>query len=307
MDLTVLPSGDLVVLEGRGFSVFGPDGTYREFISSQAGLGSLQPDAFGAHPDGGVVVRRRQLPEANAEMAAGATMPAPILREPLVDGQDAVTLVPLVEPAPTVRELPGQGGRRMRMITMEAPPVFSRPLRWTLLNDGRVAVADKTDAYEVKIARNGRYTGVITRPIQPRVPTERDKEAARKERRTSLESGGNAVRVGGGGAFFSTGGGSGMPEEEIRRMLEEMEFAERVSVVRSLFSDPQGRLWIERAPSVWGQPSPIDLVAGDRYIGTVIGVEIPLAVSATGMAAWVEKDELDVERVVVKRLPATWK
>lgn len=306
MDLAILPSGDLVVLEPRGYSIFAPDGTYKDLVAAGGGLGSLQPDAFGAHPDGGVVVRRRQLPEANTELAEGATMPAPILREPL-DGGQPETLAALVEPAPTVREMPGQGGRTMRMVMMQAPPTFSRPLRWALRSDGSVAVAETTDAWEVKIASDGRFVRTLTRPLTPRAATERDRDAAREERRKSLASGGNTVRIGGGGAFFSQGGGSGMPEDQIRQMLAEMEFAETVAIIRDLFADGQGRLWVQRAPAVWGQPSPVDLIAGDRYVGTVMGVELPLAVSASGLAAWVEKDDLDVERVVVRKLPDSWK
>lgn len=98
-----------------------------------------------------------------------------------------------------------------------------------------------------------------------------------------------------------------MPEEEIRKLLDNMEFAERIDVVHDLFADPMGRLWVERAPAVWGDPPPLDLITtAGRYIGTVPGLDLPLAVSRTGLAAWVEKDEMEVEQVVVRRLPASW-
>ena len=57
-----------------------------------------------------------------------------------------------------------------------------------------------------------------------------------------------------------------------------------------------------------GRDEPIDLLSPDgRYIGTVTGLEMPRAVSASGLAAWVEKNDLDIEQVVVRRLPGAWK
>jgi hypothetical protein len=48
--------------------------------------------------------------------------------------------------------------------------------------------------------------------------------------------------------------------------------------------------------------------ANGRYIGTLPAQPLPNAVSASGLAAWVTTDdELGVERVTVRRLPAGWR
>lgn len=313
MSLAITADGKLVVGEGRGFSIFRTDGTFERLVPSGAGLGGMSFDAFAAHPDGGVIARTRALPQPGDPPAAeGARMAAPIVHFGLQEGQAPDTILPLTEPMPTVREMPGQGGRRMRIMTMSSPrPTFARGMQWVVLPDGHVAVAEETDGYEVRLAAAGAYTRTFTRAIQPRAPSERDRERAREERRESLKNGGNAVRISssGGAASFSLGsGGADMTEEQIRENLAGMTFAERIPVVQDLFADASGRLWVERAPRVWGDPAPIDLIAAadGRYIGTLEGIELPLATSRSGLGVWIEKDELEVEKIVVRRLPASW-
>jgi hypothetical protein len=48
------------------------------------------------------------------------------------------------------------------------------------------------------------------------------------------------------------------------------------------------------------------VTADGRYLGTVRGLRLPAAISATGRAAFLERDGDDVERVVVRQLPAGW-
>ena len=53
-------------------------------------------------------------------------------------------------------------------------------------------------------------------------------------------------------------------------------------------------------------PGAIDLFTADgEYRGTIAedGPRIPDAFGPDGLAAWIERDELDVPRVVVRRLP----
>ena len=44
---------------------------------------------------------------------------------------------------------------------------------------------------------------------------------------------------------------------------------------------------VERAPRVWGEPAPVDLIAAadGRYIGTLEGIALPLATSRSGHAS----------------------
>jgi hypothetical protein len=121
------------------------------------------------------------------------------------------------------------------------------------------------------------------------------------------------VSVRDGGAPQVSMGGPGqratMPPEEIEQQLANMTFAEVMPMVQGITTDPTGRIWVERSPAKFGEPGPIELITADgAYIGTITGKRRPGAVNANGtLAAWVERDDLDVERVVVRRLPATWK
>jgi hypothetical protein len=91
-------------------------------------------------------------------------------------------------------------------------------------------------------------------------------------------------------------------------MLRDAIFMDSIRCCGALTPIAQGRVWIGRTASDLGQRGAIDLVAGadGRYIGTIANDWIPNAVSRSGRAAYVQRDELGVEHVVVKMLPATW-
>jgi hypothetical protein len=305
--VAVLSDDRLVVLEGRGHSVFRPDGTFENFYAAGGGLGRFAGSRLYGHPAGGIVVQSRTLPEPGRALPEGGTMAAPIVHVGLDDAAEPRTILPLTEPAPVMREATGPGGQPLRMMVMGTPrEVFRSAPSWAMLGDGSVAFHEGGE-YRIRIGRGGAETQVLTRAIAARAPGDRDRERAREERRASLGSGPSVTVRGGGVATFSGTGGARMPEEEIRRMLDNMTFADRIDPVHDLFADPTGRLWVERAPTVWGDPPPLDLITmAGRYIGTVPGLELPLAVSRTGLAAWVEKDDMEVEQVVVRRLPASW-
>ena len=53
---------------------------------------------------------------------------------------------------------------------------------------------------------------------------------------------------------------------------------------------------------------PIDIAdASGRYIGTLPAGPLPSAFSASGLAAWIVRDELGIEQVTVRRLPQGWR
>ena len=69
--------------------------------------------------------------------------------------------------------------------------------------------------------------------------------------------------------------------------------------------DWAGQIWIQRTGRRVGDPWHVDVVDRDgRYVGTVESDEfvIPDAFGPNGLTAFIETDELDVPRVVVKRL-----
>ena len=79
-------------------------------------------------------------------------------------------------------------------------------------------------------------------------------------------------------------------------------------MIRELVGDGEGTLLVARETNpVGGDDLRIDVVTGaGRYVGTVRGQPMPLALGPQRLAAYVERDDLDVERLVVRRLPAAW-
>jgi hypothetical protein len=225
---------------------------------------------------------------------------------------EAKKLYAITLPSVTPKVTEGGGGNSRQVSVRFSPPAFEAPVLWGLLPDGTVAVADET-AYRVKLIRNGKATRVIERPFAARKVTDRDKARARELRRENMKSGRGMIvashTTGTGGSSSSIGTGASAPrmsDAEINQQLREMTFAETIPLLQGLFVDPKGRLWIERTAIDVGEDGPIDIIdATGRYIGTV-NAKMPDAISASGRAAYIERDDMDVERVVVRKLPAGW-
>lgn len=68
--------------------------------------------------------------------------------------------------------------------------------------------------------------------------------------------------------------------------------------------DWSDRIWVQRT-ALPGETGPIDILSADgRYFGSLApgGLRIPRAFGPDGLLAYVERDELDIQRVVVVRL-----
>jgi hypothetical protein len=88
-------------------------------------------------------------------------------------------------------------------------------------------------------------------------------------------------------------------------MFARTPFGDRIPAVQRLSADPRGRLWIERAGTVWGRPGPLDVLAADgSYVGTLAGEALPVAWGPGGLAAALERDAQGRTFVSVRRLPA---
>ncbi len=84
-----------------------------------------------------------------------------------------------------------------------------------------------------------------------------------------------------------------------------MGFHPLVPVIARLSSDPQGRIWVQRAGSEPGRPGPVDLLTPEEgYLGTLPsdGLRLPDAFGPDGLAAWVEADALGAAVVRVGRI-----
>ena len=166
---------------------------------------------------------------------------------------------------------------------------FTPGLHWGVLADGRVAYSDSSD-YAVKIAEAGRgIVRVLRRPLPPEPVTDGTMRAERDRRRERPDD------VGQGWTMLD-------PAER----LDNLEFFPEVPVIRGLATTWDGRIWVLRRGEDPLGDGPIDVLTADgRYLGSlrVDATAIPDAFGPDGLVAFIETNELDVQAVVVKRLP----
>ncbi|HEY8468942.1 MAG TPA: 6-bladed beta-propeller [Longimicrobiales bacterium] len=298
--------GTVIVADAahRNLTIFRPDGELDRTVPFDPAVGaffrSVQP-----HPRGGVLIEPAGVRQGRDGPQPYDSLPVLWMR---LDTADAKATQLVAVPAPPTRVARSGTPTTGLRVQVTPPPVFSPQLRWGPLPDGGLALTYET-GYRVHVmGPDGKTQRVIERPFRPRKVTERDKERAREERRARLERGTGVVRVTVTDAGRSTSIGGRLPQAEIDRNLASMEFAETIPVIFGLRTDPLGRIWVQRTDTREYGPGPIDLFAADgRYIGTLKDGVLPDAVSPSGRAAYIERDELDVQRVVVKRLPAGWR
>lgn len=305
MGMTVAADGRVVVFDlvNNAFSVFGTAGEYETLVRAPFGVRGNAGGMY-AHPQG-IVMAGSQLPDPEAGPGGAIRPTLPLLLVPL-DGSAPRTLYEAPAPPPQVET---GGSANERRVMVQPPPMFSPTVSYGVLPDGRLAVSHGTE-YAVRIVANGSPAAVLTRPLAPRDVSERDRDAAREARREALLTGAGMVRMENvNGRRSASVGGGGMPPQQVEQMLANMKFAETIAVVRNLTTDREGRIWVRRAggPGRYDE-GPIDLLAADgRYIGTIQSSDLPDAFGPNGLAAWIETDELDIPRVVVRRLPADWR
>jgi hypothetical protein len=321
VSMTIAPDGNVVISDvgRRTFSLFKPDGTFIKNVpfpeGQMPGLGDGNAaNALQAHPRAGVIARSRPF----LMMRAGPGGGPPPTPERTTDfnwydlaGKTTQLSTVKLPPAKTETSDAGSTGTQRRFTVRMQIPNFEAPIVFGVLPSGGIALAHNV-GYRIELTDpTGKVERVIERPsIAPRKVTDRDKRAVIERNREVMKSGaggGLQVRIGGGGGTsFSSGPPQDLPS--VDKMLEDATFMDSIPVLRRIDTDPQGRVWIGRTASDFGQRGAIDLVASadGRYIGTIMNDFIPNAVSRSGRAAYVQRDDLGVEKVVVKALPATW-
>ncbi|MDE2677255.1 MAG: hypothetical protein OXI76_05035 [Gemmatimonadota bacterium] len=94
---------------------------------------------------------------------------------------------------------------------------------------------------------------------------------------------------------------------QARDEVDNTEFYAEISVLRGLRATWNGSFWVQRrGDEPWDDEGPIDVLGPDgRYRGTLAAGApgMPMAFGPDGLVAFVERDELDVPTIVVKRLP----
>src|SRR5690606_19312668 len=110
-----------------------------------------------------------------------------------------------------------------------------------------------------------------------------------------------AIReVGEGITISSFGGGGGTCTVPPEKVVDERGVADVLPAIRDIAVAPDGTAWV-RHFAVKGEPAPIDVFSPDgAYRGTLpVGSPFPVAFFPDGRIIAIEKDELDVPRVVV--------
>ncbi len=207
-------------------------------------------------------------------------------------------------------------------LQMRPIQAFPPPLELGALRDGRVVIVDSV-GYRIKILAPagpaGEAVTTFERPLVPAEVTPRVRDAERERRLALLDSEevSQDVLMEGIATVFirPPSGSSGPPDpaaleaslrDTYRRQVGNMVFPEEVPVIARVAVDWSDRIWVQRT-ALPGEPGPTDILAADgRYLGTIApeGPRIPAAFGPGGLLAYIETDELGVQRVRVVRLAA---
>lgn len=304
--LAVMRDGRVVMgdLGHRAYHIFDANGDFERMVRMAPEPGDVRLTALQADPGGEAVINVVGAQNLSVGMAtAGRTTPytsRPVERL-ILTGDIAVK--------DTVAEgwLP-PGGNQSGLpfggqVNYGLPPrkVFGPHILAGVLPDGSVAFSDST-AYAIKIARPGEgIRRVLKRPFLPIRVTNRVIEAETERRVEEREARGvprmmiNGVNV--------------APESARESVVGYMELVgifDEVSIVRRLGARWNGEIWVQRHGEEPGDDDgPIDVLTMEgRYVGTYPAgaIAMPAAFGPGGLVAFIERDELGVESVVVRRL-----
>ena len=300
-------------VRNRGIALFDRAGEFLEDVRIDP-EGATPSGRLRAMPDHSLIAPARRMsfsPEGIMDREEGR----PITRFRLDGSTDLFHAAWAPPPRETRTDEAETGNIR---IQMEAGEAFPLPLALDLLSDGRVAIADSV-GYRVKLLdAEGGLVSTLERPVPPVAVTPAIEAAERERRLADLESGGGG---GGGGimtlsitAAAGSSGGNPMDSdgmrEALRRIREDqirdLAFPEEMPAITNLAVDWSDRIWVQRS-ALPGETGTIDILSADgRYFGSLPtdGLRIPGAFGPGGLLAYVERDDLGIQRVLVVRLMA---
>ena len=316
MGFAVLRDGTVVVSDvgHRAYQLFDASGEFQRMVRADDGPDAVSIPAHDIQPDprGGAVFAGGSV-GLTVMSAGGATAPPtsrPVLRVAL-DGEvaraDTVAdgwLPPRTDLDDLASsDVPGELRGALRGMAM--PTVFEPRFLVGILPDGGIVHSDSS-AYALKVTPPGaREAGrIIRRPFEPEPVTpevRREREERTAAARRALGGTGGSRRL----MFVGRAEGNN-PAPEATFELEDRYYHE-IPVLRGLATTWEGRIWVQRRGEEPESDGPIDvLTANGDYVGTYPAgeTEMPDAFGPDGLAAFIEQDELDVARVVVRRLPA---
>ncbi|WP_419936065.1 hypothetical protein [Candidatus Palauibacter sp.] len=293
IEMAVMADGRVVIADvgHRAYQIFDAYGAYERRIPVGGEGSHTFPWMFPERGGESVVVGSRM---AGAFYGGGSSIgpPARVIERWTFTGEELAreTIVQGWEPPR------GDENRRR---------AFEPELQVDVLPGGWVAYSDSS-AYAIKIASS--ETGIsriLTRPFSPEPVTERMERAERDRRLRELLGQGSLIRTPDGVRGV---GGGGRERNRWVEQIETMEFFDEVPIVRGLRTSWNGRIWVQRRGDEPHEVGPIDILTPDgRYLGSYRtgATRIPNAFGPEGLAAFIERDEFDVQTVVVKRLPRT--
>ena len=298
--MAVFADGRVVVVDvsRRGYHIFGGDGEFQRWVRVAEPPAIVRISRVVAQPGVDAIVGVPTL--ATVMSMTGRAFDEPVrldashaFERTTLSGDESETdtiaeawLPPIDTEGMDRKDLRNYGPLPTRLL-----PEFSAELHWGVLPDGGVAFSDSS-TYKVKVARAG--SGVVrllTRPFPPEPVTARVIRAEKDRRLRRLEE-------------------SARPRanlQAMRREIEELEFHSELSVIRGLGTTWDGRIWVLRRGDGPLDDGPIDVLAAEgRYLGSFRAGEmaLPDAFGPDGLGAYVERNELGVQTVVVRRLVA---
>ena len=308
MDFVVMRDGTTVVgdLGHRAYQLFDESGTFIRMVRGGEGTGSvaiarsIQPDPRG----GGVYSAGGALtfgPPAGDDAQPPSSRP--VVRIEL--GGEVLRTDTVAEgwlPPRPESDLPeiviADLGSALVM-----PTVFEPPLLMGVLPDGGTVHSDSS-AYAVKVTAPDAagVARIITRPFQPAPVTPAIEEAESERRQARLEK----MGAPGGRRMLEIRGPEGSNQVMSMQMPAPAYYHE-IPVLRGLVTTWEGRIWVQRRGDEPDSDGPIDVLTTEgEYIGTfpTDAMAMPDAFGPNGVAAFIELDDFDVARVVVRRLPA---
>ena len=310
-DLVVWRDGRFAVVDQMhaAYQLFGPSGALERYIrmsstANEAGMAAAR-NKLRADPGGGAVIAEgpgvgAMFFSAFAEALGGEQVDV-IGEIGKLERLDLSGEVAVAEPIARARRIPPDDPEQDR-------PHFAPRVTWDVLPDGTIGYFDST-AYEINLVDpDGSAKGVLERPLHP-VPVtpgirsaviehlfERfDEEAAELMAELSAEFAGVPA------------GAIEQAQSEAREEIDKTEFYAEVPVLRGLRATWDGSFWVQRrGDEPWDDEGPIDVLRPDgQYRGTLAAGApgMPMAFGPDGLVAFVERDELDVATIVVRRLP----
>ena len=323
-DFVALEDGRIVVADmgHRAYQLFDANGDFERMVRmggdpSYTAVGSHMPlrgtDAVVTSMSGGSMSITVQAVAGSGVPERPDPMSQPIERVDLSGeevGRDTIAegwLPPKGGFVPSIRQS-RDGGVSVSFGGSSLPRVFTPRLSWAVLPDGTVAFSDSS-TYAVKIAAAGKGVArILTRPFPPEPVTDRLIKAE-KDRRLKRLAATPDDELGGSRTVINGQVVANDPKErrnKRRKDIEDLQFFSEVPVIRDLHASWNGMIWVRRRGEEPNSNGPIDVLdMAGRYVGSYRtgATDIPDAFGPDGLVAFIERDELGVETVVVKRAP----